>query len=133
MDCFQVWNREIIQTALADFYGNDMDAFGKQLEHNLTKASEGNRKSAPAGTIYLILRPIQAKKHANAITLNSRQRTCYSQGTWSDDVPAWTDCEDLSSCPTKLATTTHSETMDSLVNTFRLWLINSHYQLSDVM
>ena len=74
MGRFQVWDREIIQTALADFYGNDMDAFGKQLEHNLTKASEGNRKSAPAGTIYLILRSIQAKKHANAITLNSRQR-----------------------------------------------------------
>lgn len=36
----QVWDREIIQTALADFYGKDMDAFRKQLEHNLTKASE---------------------------------------------------------------------------------------------
>ncbi|PWZ52943.1 Methionine aminopeptidase 1A [Zea mays] len=35
-----VWDREIIQTALADFYGKDMDAFRKQLEHNLTKASE---------------------------------------------------------------------------------------------
>nr|ACF83878.1 unknown [Zea mays]ACF84638.1 unknown [Zea mays] len=57
-----VWDREIIQTALADFYGKDMDAFRKQLEHNLTK------------------------------------------GTWSDDVSAWTDCQDLSSCPTKYAT-----------------------------
>lgn len=38
-----MWDREIIQTALADFYGKDMDAFRKQLEHNLTKASEGNR------------------------------------------------------------------------------------------
>lgn len=35
-----MWDREIIQTALADFYGKDMDAFRKQLEHNLTKASD---------------------------------------------------------------------------------------------
>ncbi|KAJ1273012.1 hypothetical protein BS78_06G247500 [Paspalum vaginatum] len=34
-----VWDREIIQTALADFYGKDMGAFRKQLEHNLTKGT----------------------------------------------------------------------------------------------
>lgn len=37
---FQVWDREIIQTALAEFYDKDMDTFRKQLEHNLTKVSE---------------------------------------------------------------------------------------------
>lgn len=39
---FQVWDREIIQTALAEFYDKDMDTFRKQLEHNLTKVSEGD-------------------------------------------------------------------------------------------
>jgi len=52
MGRFQVWDREIIQTALADFYGKDMDAFRKQLEHNLTKASDVKRTGSPAGTIY---------------------------------------------------------------------------------
>ncbi|CAN6229727.1 unnamed protein product [Urochloa humidicola] len=34
-----VWDREIIQTALAEFYDKDMDTFRKQLEHNLTKGT----------------------------------------------------------------------------------------------
>ncbi|CAN6269431.1 unnamed protein product [Urochloa humidicola] len=34
-----VWDREIIQTALAKFYDKDMDTFRKQLEHNLTKGT----------------------------------------------------------------------------------------------
>jgi hypothetical protein len=55
------------------------------------------------GTGYLILiYPwfLQAKKHVlNAST--TRCMLALSQGTWSDDVSAWTDCQDLSSCPTK--------------------------------
>ena len=35
-----MWDREIIQTALAEFYDKDMGTFRKQLEHNLTKVSE---------------------------------------------------------------------------------------------
>ncbi|CAN6241057.1 unnamed protein product [Urochloa humidicola] len=34
-----VWDREIIQTALAKFYDKDMGTFRKQLEHNLTKGT----------------------------------------------------------------------------------------------
>jgi hypothetical protein len=34
-----VWDREIIQTALADFYDKDMNTFRRQLEHNLTKGT----------------------------------------------------------------------------------------------
>jgi hypothetical protein len=34
-----VWDREIIKTALADFYDKDMNTFRRQLEHNLTKGT----------------------------------------------------------------------------------------------
>jgi hypothetical protein len=37
---FQVWDREIILTTLAENYGKDMGAFRKDLEHNITKVSE---------------------------------------------------------------------------------------------
>lgn len=57
-----MWDREIIQTALADFYGKDMDAFRKQLEHNLTKASEGNR-GVPLRRDYLII--LRSSKQRN--------------------------------------------------------------------
>lgn len=40
LGCFQVWDREIILTALAEHYGKDMDAFRKDLEHNISKVSE---------------------------------------------------------------------------------------------
>jgi hypothetical protein len=39
-DIFQVWDREIILTTLAENYGKDMGAFRKDLEHNITKVSE---------------------------------------------------------------------------------------------
>jgi hypothetical protein len=31
-----VWDREMILTAIAEFYGKDMDAFQKDLVHNFT-------------------------------------------------------------------------------------------------
>uniref|UniRef100_A0ACD5UFF9 Uncharacterized protein n=1 Tax=Avena sativa TaxID=4498 RepID=A0ACD5UFF9_AVESA len=34
-----VWDREIILTTLAENYGKDMDAFRKDLEHNITKGT----------------------------------------------------------------------------------------------
>lgn len=34
-----VWDREIILTALAEHYGKDMDAFRKDLEHNISKGA----------------------------------------------------------------------------------------------
>ncbi|GJN26295.1 hypothetical protein PR202_gb14217 [Eleusine coracana subsp. coracana] len=36
-DVHQVWDREIILTAIDKLYGKDMDMFRKQLEHNFTK------------------------------------------------------------------------------------------------
>nr|CAE04161.3 OSJNBb0034I13.4 [Oryza sativa Japonica Group] len=35
-DVHQVWDREMILTAIAEFYGKDMDAFQKDLVHNFT-------------------------------------------------------------------------------------------------
>jgi hypothetical protein len=82
-----VWDREIIQTALAEFYDKDMGTFRKQLEHNLTKVSEDD--------------PVLTKELFQAKKQNYISR-CVLQGTWSDDVTSWGDCEDLLSCPTKL-------------------------------
>jgi hypothetical protein len=35
-----VWDREMILTAIAEFYGKDMDAFQKDLVHNFTTVRE---------------------------------------------------------------------------------------------
>lgn len=35
----KVWDREIILTALKDYYGNDVDVFQKDLENNYTAVS----------------------------------------------------------------------------------------------
>lgn len=74
--------------------------------------------------MYLILR--SSKQRNMPLSHDSNfSTTCCSQGTWSDDVSAWTDCEDLSSCPTKLAIL-KLWIIYSLVNSFGLWLINRH-------
>ncbi|KAJ3693665.1 hypothetical protein LUZ60_009145 [Juncus effusus] len=37
-----VWDREIILTAMKDYYANDMDTFRKELEHNYTAGAWSN-------------------------------------------------------------------------------------------
>ncbi|XP_010533869.1 PREDICTED: endonuclease 1 [Tarenaya hassleriana] len=52
-----VWDRDIILTALADYYDKNLDLFQRALERNIT------------------------------------------DGSWTDDIPSWTNCSDLFSCP----------------------------------
>lgn len=59
-----MWDREIIQTALADFYEKDMDAFRKQLEHNITKASEGREPQVSRRDYLIILRSSKQRNMA---------------------------------------------------------------------
>ncbi|XP_019431451.1 PREDICTED: endonuclease 1-like [Lupinus angustifolius] len=51
-----VWDREIILTALADYYDKDVSLLLKDIERN------------------------------------------YTDGTWSDDVSSWQQCNDISEC-----------------------------------
>ncbi|XP_054803311.1 endonuclease 1-like [Prosopis cineraria] len=56
-----VWDKEIIVTALKDYYENDLDLLLEDIEGN------------------------------------------YTDGIWSDDVPSWNHCEDLSNCVNRWA------------------------------
>lgn len=101
----QVWDREIILTALADYYDKDTELLLQDIVANFTDVRTRH-----------VIPEIQKKRffqfsdHWNAALIN--MSNCYGddQGVWHDDVSSWKDCDNLMKCPNKWASLTQSLT-----------------------